>query len=422
MADIGIRREDKNRWERRAPLSPAHVVELVEERGISVVVQPSPIRIYTDEEYAQAGALVAEDLSSCGVICGVKEIPVPRLLAGKPHLFFAHVIKGQPTGMSLLAALLEAEVSLIDYERIVDAEGRRMIFFSRHAGNAGIIDTLWALGQRLNLEGIDNAFSAVRPAHNYANVEAAVQHLVDTVGRKIREEGVNRALHPMVFGFTGGGNVSQGAQEIFDRLPVLEVHPDDLPGLASNSNLSRRVLYKTVFRRRERQRFARHLPYLTALVNGVYWEPSHGRLVTRENLRHLWSAEETPRLRILADLSCDLEGSIEATVRVTTPDDPVFVYDPMSGETELGVEGRGPVVLAVDNLPCEIPRDASEHFSDSLLPLIPQLVKADFSAAFEDLVLPSQLHGAVITHHGELTPSYRYLEEPLRAALATPLG
>ncbi len=422
MADIGIRREDKNRWERRAPVSPAHVAELVTERGISVVVQPSPIRIYPDEDYAQAGALVAEDLSACGVILGVKEIPFERLLAGKPHLFFAHVIKGQATGMPLLAALLEQRVTLIDYERIVDSAGRRLIFFSRHAGYAGMIDTLWALGQRLSYEGIDNAFSAVRPAHTYNNIEAAAQHLVETVGRKIREEGVNPALHPMVFGFTGGGNVSQGAQEIFDRLPALEIHPDDLPSLATNPNLSRRALYKTVFRRQQRQRFARHLPYLSALINGVYWEPSHGRLVTRENLRNLWSGEQTPRLRILADLSCDLEGSIEATVRVTTPDDPVFVYDPMTGEAELGVRGRGPVVLAVDNLPCEIPLDASEHFSDSLLPFIPRLVHADFGAAFEDLVLPSPLYGAVITHQGQLTPAYRHLEEPLRAVTARSPG
>jgi len=422
VADIGIRREDKNRWERRVPLSPAHVAELVAERDISVVVQPSAIRIYPDEEYAQAGATVAEDLSPCGVILGVKEVPARRLLADKPHLFFAHVIKGQPTGMPLLASLLESKVSLIDYERIVDSEGRRLIFFSRHAGYAGIIDTLWALGQRLNWEGIDSAFSTVRPAHTYANVEAAVQQLVETVGRKIREEGVNPALHPLVFGFTGGGNVSQGAQEIFDRLPVLEIHPDDLPSLATNPNLSRRVLYKTVFRRQERQRFARHLPYLTALINGVYWEPSHPRLITRENLRHLWSSEEKPMLRILADLSCDLEGSIEATVRVTTPDDPVFVYDPMTGESELGIEGRGPLVLAVDNLPCEIPRDASEHFSDSLLPFIPRLVKADFGAAFEDLILPSPLYSAVVTHAGQLTPGYRYLEEPLRQTVTAASG
>jgi alpha-aminoadipic semialdehyde synthase len=417
VPDIGIRREDKNHWERRAPVSPVHVAELVAERGHSVVVQPSQIRIYSDQEYREAGATVAEDLRDCGVILGVKEVPAEKLLAGKPHLFFAHVIKGQPANMPLLGQLLQHRVTMIDYERIVDSEGRRLIFFSRHAGYAGLIDSLWALGSRLKLEGIDNAFTTVRPAHAYTNVEEAAQHLVETVGRKIREEGVNPALHPLVFGFTGGGNVSQGAQEVFDRLPVLEIHPDDLPNLAANPNLSRRAIYKTVFRRQERQRFARHLPYLTALINGIYWEPSHPRLVTRENLRHLWSTESKPRLRILADLSCDLEGSIEATVQVTTPDDPVFVFDPMTGEAKLGMEGRGPLVLAVDNLPCELPRDATEHFSDSLLPFLPRLARADFGAAYEDLVLPTPLYRAVITHQGRLTPPYRHLEEPLRAVI-----
>lgn len=414
MADLGIRREDKNRWERRAPLSPAHVAELVAERGISVTVQPSPIRTYPDQEYRQAGATVAEDLSSSDVILGIKEIPIPLLQPDKAHLFFAHVIKGQAVNMPLLAALLGCGATLIDYERITDSEGRRLIFFSRHAGYAGMIDTLWTLGRRLSWEGIDTALSTVGPTHSYASLEDAVRHLIATVGLRIREHGVNPALHPLVIGFTGGGNVSQGAQEIFDRLPVLEIAPEDLPSLADNPNISRRALYKVVFRREDRQDFARHLPYLTALINGIYWEPSHPRVVTREALRALWQREAQPRLRVLADLSCDIRGSIEATVRITTPDAPVYIFDPETGEAASGIEGRGPAVLAVDNLPCELPRDASEHFSDSLLPFVPRLARCDFTVPYESLQLSDALRRAIVTHQGSLTPPFRYLEEPLR--------
>jgi alpha-aminoadipic semialdehyde synthase len=418
VADIGIRREDKNRWERRVPLTPNHVEELVRELGLSVLVQPSPIRVYTDAEYEAAGAELSEDLSSARVILGVKEVPAELLLPRKPYLFFAHVIKGQPYNMQLLRRFLDLEGTLVDYEPIVDRYDRRLIFFGRHAGFAGMVDALWALGQRFKWEGIDTPLSLVEPAHRYRSVNQAAAFLSDVVGQRIREEGLPRQLHPLVIGFTGGGNVSQGAQEVLRRLPVVEIHPDELPDLAADPQHSRRAVYKVVFRRPHRTRFARHLPHLTALVNGIYWEPGEVRLVTQEDVRRLWAAAETPRLRLLADLSCDIEGSIEVTVRTTTPDEPVFVYEPRSGEATLGVAGRGPVVLAVDNLPAELPRDASEFFGDSLYPFLNALAGADFSRPFEHLTLPAAIMGAVITHQGELTPRYRYLEEALSEAEA----
>jgi len=145
-ADIGIRREDKNRWERRAPLTPAHVQELVREQGRSVVVQPSPLRIYLDDDYRAAGAVVDEDLSGCRVILAVKEVPPPLLIPGRTYLFFSHVIKGQASNMPMLRQVLERRCTLIDYEPILDRHGRRLIFFGRHAGYTGMIDALWAEG------------------------------------------------------------------------------------------------------------------------------------------------------------------------------------------------------------------------------------------------------------------------------------
>jgi alpha-aminoadipic semialdehyde synthase len=388
------------------------VEELVRAHGLSVVVQPSPLRIFADEEYEAAGAELREDLTGCPLVLGVKEVPLEKVLPDTAYVCFSHVIKGQESNMPLLQQFLDRRSTLVDYEPIVDRYGRRLIFFGRHAGYAGMIDALWAFGQRLEREGLNTPFSQVEPAHRYGGVEDAADFLTSQVGRRLREQRLPEALHPLVVGFTGGGNVSQGAQAILDRLPVVEVDPDDLPGLASDSRLSRRAVYKTVFRRHHRsQDFARYLPHLTMLVNGIYWEPGQPRLVSRRDIRRLWERPESPpKLRIIADLSCDVEGSVEVTVRTTSADDPVFTYHPETGEAPAGVEGTGPVILAVDNLPAELPRNASEHFGDSLFPFVEALARADYGADFEYLSLPAALLGAVITHRGELTPTYRYLE------------
>jgi len=407
--DLGIRRETKNRWERRAPLTPQHVEELVREQGRTVAVQPSELRVFPDEEYHSAGAVIAEDLGVARVILGIKEVPPPEIVPGRPHLAFFHLIKGQERNLPILRRALGAESTLIDYEQIVDRHGRRLLFFGRQAGHAGMIDALWTLGRRLAAEGIDTPFAAVRQTTAYAGLEEALDHLAGFVGREIRERGMPPEVHPLVVGVTGGGNVSRGALEVLDRLPAVEVHPEELAGLAGQRELSQRTIYKVVFRREARRRFERHLAHLTVLVNGIYWEPGDPRLVTWEDLAALWDAPGVPRLRVLADLSCDVEGSIEATVRTTDPGDPVYVAEPAGRRAIPGVEGRGPVILAVDNLPAELPRESSEHFGDALFPFLAGLADADFAVELAHLALPAAVLEAIITHRGELTPRYRYL-------------
>lgn len=413
MYDLGIRRETKNRFERRVPLAPQHVEELVREQGRSVAVQPSAIRVFDDAAYAAAGATILEDLSRCRVILGIKEIPPPEILAGRPNLAFFHVIKGQPHNLPILQRALEAGATLIDYEPIVDRHGRRLLFFGRHAGYAGMIDALWILGRRLATEGAANPFAVLRQANAYGSLEEALEILAGPVGHEIREHGLPPEIHPLVVGFTGGGNVSRGAQEVFDRLPFVEVAPEALHELAATPDLSHRTLYKVVFRREARRLFERHLPHLTVLVNGIYWDPGEPRLVTWSDLEALWGEVARPRLRVIADLSCDIEGSIEATVRATDPGDPVYVVDPTSRCATPGVAGHGPVILAVDNLPAELPREASEHFGDALFPFLTDLVAADFSVDFEHLALPAPLRDAVVAHAGRLTPRFEYLRRSL---------
>jgi saccharopine dehydrogenase (NAD+, L-lysine forming) len=199
---LGIRREDKNAWERRAPLMPEHVGRLIADHGVGVRVQPSTIRAFPDEAYAAVGATVAEDLTPCDVILAIKEIPVDALLAGKTYLFFSHTIKGQARNMPMLARLMELGTTLIDYEPITDDAGHRLIFFGRFAGIAGMIDTLWALGRRLESEGLSSPFAEIRPAHRYADLDEA-RAAVAEAGRKIARDGLPNTLHPLVVGVSG---------------------------------------------------------------------------------------------------------------------------------------------------------------------------------------------------------------------------
>ncbi len=428
MHKIGIRREDKNEWEKRTPLIPDHVKELREQWGLEVCVQESPIRAFSHEEYRAAGAQIVPDLHDCPVIFAVKEIPASLLEPQKTYVYFSHTIKGQPYNMPMLRRLLDLGCQLIDYERITDKRGRRLIFFGDYAGRAGMIDTLWALGQKLAAEGIVTPLRRLRPAVQYADL-AEARAAVQEVGAQITAEGLPEQLAPLVVGFAGYGNVSRGAQEILDLLPVTTISPQSL---ASFSGRDTHTLYKVVFKEEDmvvprqagaefvlqdyydhpekyRSQFTRYLPYLTALVNGIYWTSRYPRLVTKAALRELFAGDAQPRLRVIGDISCDTEGAIECNTHSTTPGDPVYLYEPDRGLTHSGVTGRGVVVLAVDNLPAELPRESSAHFSGTLLPFVPAIAQEDYRQPFDACTLPPEIKRATIVWHGELTPDYRYL-------------
>lgn len=433
---IGIRGEDKNRWERRAPLTPDHVKDLVG-RGIDIRVEPSTLRVFDDDAYRDAGAEIDPDLTACKVILGVKEIPIEKMLPEKTYLYFSHVIKGQPANMPMLARLLELKSTLIDYEPITDARGHRLIFFGRHAGYAGMIDTLWTLGRRLASEGFSTPLAQLRPAHEYESLEEALAHIA-RVGEEIRHGGMPSGLRPIVVAFTGSGNVAQGAQEVFDRLPWQPISPEALHDLEEDRDRPHNLVYKCILERQDRYERtdgnafdAGHfrenpsayrsaieplLPHITVFVNGMYWEPGQPRLITREMIRALWQREVQPKLRVIGDITCDVGGSVEVNVRATDSGDPVYVWDVDSERGDSGVEGKGPVIMAVDNLPCELPADASSHFGDSLVRFVPALARCDWSAPLESLALPDELARAVITHQGKLAPGYEYLRPAMETS------
>jgi saccharopine dehydrogenase (NAD+, L-lysine forming) len=428
---FGVRREDKSRWERRVPLVPGDVKAL-REAGVQAVVQTSSTRVFTDEEFRRAGVPVQAELSDCDVIIGIKEIPPARLEAGKTYLCFPHVIKGQPANMPMLRRLVDLKATLIDYERIVDATNRRLIFFGRHAGLAGMINSLWALGRRLDVEGIASPFSRLRQARHYADLSEAREE-IRGVAARIKAEGVPASIHPLVVGVTGYGNVSRGAQEILDILPVSALSPEELETSVRDGSLSSRTVYKVVFEESDlveplesgqpfdldeyyrtgkegyRSVFGRYVENLSVLVNCIYWDHRFPRLFTLDDARRLWTAGRRPKLTVIGDISCDVNGSIECTVKATDPGHPVYVFEPATGEARDGFEGRGPVMMAVDILPAELPRESSADFSRVLRRFLPEMACADFSKGFGALVLPPEIKRAVIVHRGELTPDYAYL-------------
>ena len=427
---IGIRKEDKNIWEARVPLVPEQVVSLIAD-GIEVAVQSSDIRAFSDQQYLDVGASIVPEIPDLPVVFAVKEIPTELLQPNRTYLYFAHVIKGQAYNMEMLQRLLDLDATLIDYERIVDDEGRRLIFFGRHAGLAGMIDTLWALGRRLKVEGFDTPFAQILQAKDYSNLGAAKAAVLQ-VGEAITRTPLPAELTPMVFGFAGYGHVSKGAQEILDLLPHKQIEPGELMGLDPSTpglvkvvfaeeHMAKPIDPSRSFELQEyydhpelyRGDFAKYVPYLTVLVNCIYWTPQYPRLVTRELLHGLNGAGKRPCLKVIGDISIDVEGAIECSLDHTDSGDPVFVYLPDEDRIELGVEGHGPVVLAVDNLPCELPVESSQEFGKALLPFIEAVASADYNVSYEDLDLPSAIKRAVITHRGSLTPDYEYLQEYL---------
>jgi len=434
---IGIRREDMYPWERRTPLIPQHLNELTQKVGTPFRVQSSAKRVFSDAEYRDSGIPVVEDLADCTIVIGLKEIPIDVLEEGKVYVFFSHTIKGQPANMPMLRRCLDLGCTVIDYERVVDDQGRRLIFFGNYAGLAGMIDTLWTIGRRLSWEGIPNPFEEVRQASVYADLEQAKEAIRD-VGERIATAGLPREVSPFVIGITGYGNVSKGAQEILDLLPITELPATALLNEGDVDVDPSRPIVKVVFREedtvlplveerpfdlqeyhghpeRYRAGFERYLPRLHALVNCIYWEPRYPRLVTKEAVRTLYAGGQ-PTLRVIGDVSCDVEGAIEVTVKATEPDDPVYVYEPNTGEIRSGIEGHGPVLMAVEILPSELPREASTYFSGILKGFVPAIAAADYGLDFNALDLIPELKRAVICHHGELTPDYRTIEKHLADA------
>ena len=430
---IGIRREDKNEWERRVPLVPSDASELREKYGIKTIIQPSEIRVFSDEEYRKAGAEVSEDLQGADAVFAVKEIPLHLLEHEQTYLFFSHTIKGQPYNMKMLKRLMELECNLIDYELIAGRKNNRLITFSRYAGIAGLIETLHAFGRKMKLNGYVTPFAEIQQAYQYNSLEEAKSH-IRKIGEMISENGLPQEIAPLTVGFLGYGNVSKGAQEMFDLLPYKTIEPNQLEQLMEGGkNVSdNHRLFKVIFKEEDLVRplhgpfvlqeyfdhperfesiFLRYLPHLKILINCVYWTEKYPRFVTKEDLKKNLHLIEKTGIQIIGDITCDINGSVEITRESTKPDKPCYTYYAENDSFVDGIQDTGITVMAIDNLPCEFPREASIEFSQELTNLVNGIVTADFTVDYNEIVLPYEIKKATILYNGCLTEKYDYLNE-----------
>lgn len=421
---IGLRREDKNIWEKRIALTPDQLRELSVDGSIGCIVQPSAIRAFSDSEFEQAGITVQEDLSPCKVIIAIKEIPLNFFERNKTYLFFSHTVKGQSYNMPMLKKIMDMSCQLIDYEKVIDENSRRMLFFGKEAGYAGMFESLYALGKRLAVKNIKNPFSELKQCYEYGNL-AKLKSAVNDIALKIKRQGLPEAICPLTCGFAGYGNVSRGAQEIFDLLPFIEIGPGEL---LSKKLDSKDHLYKIVFKEEHMVKsktgtfelsdyynypekyesiFENYIPLLTMLINCIYWDKKYPRLVTK----HYLKTHGDHKLLVIGDISCDINGAVECTVKSTVADKSIYVYDPVNENILDGVEGDGIAVMAIDNLPGTLPLEASRDFGEKLKKFIPEIALADYSVDFEHCNLSPPIKNAMIVYQGKLTPKYKYLEK-----------
>ncbi|XP_035280713.1 alpha-aminoadipic semialdehyde synthase, mitochondrial isoform X1 [Anguilla anguilla] len=439
---MAIRREDINVWERRAPLAPRHIKEITN-AGHKVLVQPSNRRAIHERYYEKAGAVIQEDISEASLIIGVKRPPEKKVIPRKTYAFFSHTIKAQEANMGLLDDMLKKEVRLIDYEKMVDANGFRIVAFGQWAGVAGMINILHGLGLRFLALGHHTPFMHIGMAHNYRNVSQAVQAVRDC-GYEVSLGLMPKSIGPLTFVFTGTGNVSKGAQEIINELPCDFVEPHELKDVSRSGDMTK--VYATVLSRHHHlvrksdgeydpleyenhpELYTSHFrksiaPYTTCLINGIYWDPQTPRLLRRPDAqalmcpveRSVYVTEGSPvlphRLMAICDISADTGGSIEFMTECTSIDKPFCMYDADQHIDHGSVEGTGILMCSIDNLPAQLPIEATEYFGDRLCPYISEMLSSDATRPLDQEDFSPQVRDAVITSNGKLTPKFEYIHK-----------
>jgi saccharopine dehydrogenase (NAD+, L-lysine forming) len=392
---IGIIREEKIPADKRVPLIPIQCKDLMKQfPEVEIIVQPSKIRSFTDEEYRQEGITLSEDLSDCQILMGVKEVPKESLIPGKKYLFFSHTIKKQPYNKKLLQEILRKDIQMIDYECLKDRNGNRTLGFGRYAGIVGAYNGIrgWGISTR--------AYN-IKPAHECHD------------HNEVNEELKRVKLSSIKIVITGGGRVAGGAMEILDELRVKKVPKDEflsrefnepvycqLHALDYNIRKDGSEGELSDFYKNPQDYISGFLPYANAsdiLITCHFWDPASPALFSLEEMR-----SGDFKLKLIADITCDIEGSVPSTIRPSTISDPFYGFDP-SRKEEVEPFRNGITVMAVDNLPCELPRDASSGFGDDICKfVVPALLGNDPDDIIER---------ASITKGGKLTEGFQYLSD-----------
>jgi saccharopine dehydrogenase (NAD+, L-lysine-forming) len=395
---IGIIREGKVPADFRVPLTPDQCERIQSEYPqVEIVVQPSPIRSFSDNQYTEKGIIVHEDLSACDLIMGVKEVPVSALIPNKRFMFFSHTIKKQSYNKKLLQEILAKKIQLIDYEVLKNKVGKRLIGFGRYAGIVGCYNGFRAFGLKNNLYTLKKATEC----HDRKELEEELKKVILPPNTKVVA--------------TGFGRVGFGAREILHLLPIMEVAPNEYLSKEFNQAVFTHLEVGDYYAHNEGNEFDKkefytnptnfksilptYIDQSDMYVACHFWSNKSPNLLTKEDLQ-----KENLRLKVVADISCDIAGPIASTLRPSTIADPIYGYNPKTAE-ETDYRQDGTItVMAVDNLPCELPKDASEDFGNDFI----QFILPTFFNGDPDNIIG---RGSETTLDGKLTDGFAYLQE-----------
>ncbi|MEG0849529.1 MAG: NAD(P)-dependent oxidoreductase [Flavobacterium sp.] len=393
---FGIIKERKNPPDRRVVFAPDELAKLKQQYHEAVVeVESSDIRIFSDIQYKSMGITVSDDVSNCDVLFGVKEVPVENLIPNKSYFFFSHTIKKQPYNRKLLQAILEKNIDLYDHETIVDANDHRLIGFGKYAGMVGVYNGIRAFGLKFELFKLPKA-------ETLSGKDALIMHL-----KRI-------TMPALKFVVTGTGKVGSGVKEILDAIKVKEITIDNyltkkysqavyvqLDVLEYNKRLDGQTLdFKDFVNHPEEYTsdFEKFTKVSDIYFAGHFYANNAPMILTKEML----NASDC-KLKVVADISCDVNGPIACTIRSSTIAEPLYGYFPLEDKEVDFFHPAAVAVMAVDNLPCEIPKDASEGFGERFMEhVIPAFFNGD-----KDGILKR----AKITEKGKLTERFSYLQD-----------
>ncbi len=393
---IGLILEGKNPPDKRVAFTPQQAEE-IEQRfpNVKIICEPSEIRCYIDSEYEALGITLGE-IRDCDILMGIKEVPIKNLIEGKTYLFFSHTMKKQSYNCGLLQEVIKKKIRLIDYEALKDSQGNRLVAFGRYAGIVGAYNGLWVYGNRYSKFSLRRAFECFDI--NDLKLEL----------RKVK-------LPPIKIILTGAGRVAKGAMETLDTAGIRKVNPHDFLTQTNTEPVYVQLSssdYHTHkggkhFNREEFHQyperydsdFRKFTKVADILIAGAYWNPKAPKLFTRDDILN-----SDFKIKIVADITCDINGSVPCTKKPSSIPDPIYDYNPTTDTTEPSLSNEEFLtVMAVDNLPCELPRSASEEFGRDLIDkILKPLLNEDIGAVIER---------GTLAQNGTLSSTFSYLQD-----------
>ena len=392
---IGIIKEYKNPPDKRVVFSPKKCVEVVKKYPeVKFLIERSDIRCFSDDEYESIGLEIVDDLSECDILIGVKEVPIEKLSANKKYFFFSHTIKKQPYNKKLLQEILRKNIELYDHETIVDKSNNRLIGFGYYAGVIGAYNGFRAYGLKKNLFNIPRA------------IELKDRVEFNQTLKKIKIPNIKILL-------SGKGRVGSGTKEVLEFLKIKQVSPNDfihkhfdepvytnidvLDYNYSNS-IDNSISNFYNFPEKFESTFYKFSSVADIYFAGHYHNPKAPKLITLNDMK-----KSSFNIDVVADISCDIDGPIACTIRPSTIDDPIYGFHKSNSIECDFLDPDAIAVMAVDNLPCELPRDSSEMFGEMFLKYV---IPSFFNDDIDDILKNSQM-----TLNGKLTPRFEYLSD-----------